>query len=106
MKAARDVKIMQRITVQGRGIGPNFFCVDSDFHPLDPTQRLTSNCSCRSVRIGKNAFIGANVTILKGVNIGDDAVIAAGSVVVRDVPSGVVAGGNPAKVICDLKTCG
>jgi len=83
-------------------IGPNFFCVDSDFHPLDPTQRLTSNYNCQSVKIGENVFIGAHVTILKGVNIGDDAVIAAGSVVVRDIPRGVVAAGNPAKLICDL----
>lgn len=86
----------------GTLIGPNFFCVDSDFHPLDPTQRLTNNYSCQSVKIGKNVFIGAHVTILKGVNIGDNAVIAAGSIVVKDVPSGVVAAGNPAKFICNL----
>lgn len=83
-------------------IGPNLFCVDSDFHPLDPTQRLTSNYSCQSVKIGKNVFISAQVTILKGINIGDDAVIAAGSAVVRDVPDGVVVAGNPAKFIFDL----
>ena len=80
-------------------IGPNFFCVDSDFYPLDPTQRLTSNYNYRSVRIGRNVFIGANVTILKGIHMEDDAVIAAGSVVVRDVPDGVVVAGNLCKVI-------
>lgn len=83
-------------------IGPNFFCVDSDFHSLDPLQRLTSNYTCQSVKIGKNVFIGAQVMVLKGVSIGDDAVIAAGSIVVNDVPSGVIFGGNPAKFICDL----
>ncbi|MBC7488664.1 MAG: transferase [Glaciimonas sp.] len=80
-------------------IGPSFFCVDSDFHPLDPTQRLTTNYNCQSVKIGRNVFIGARVTILKGVNIGDDAVIAAGSMVIKDVPSGVVFAGNPGKVV-------
>lgn len=85
-------------------IGPNFFCVDSDFHPLDPTQRLTSNYTCQPVKIGKNVFIGARVTILKGVSIGDNSVIAAGSVVAKDVPGGVVFAGNPVKFIGYLKT--
>jgi maltose O-acetyltransferase len=85
-------------------IGPNFFCIDSDFHPLDPTQRLTSNYECKHVKIGKNVFIGARATILKGVTIGDNSVIAAGSLIVKDVPSDVIFGGNPGKFICDLKT--
>lgn len=84
-------------------IGPSFFCVDSNFHPLDPTQRMTSNYTCQPVKIGKNVFIGARVTILKGVNIGDDTVIAAGSVVVKDVPRSVIFAGNPARFISDLR---
>lgn len=84
-------------------IGPSFLCIDSNFHPLDPTQRLTSNYSCQSVKIGKNVFIGARVTVLKGVSIGDNTVIAAGSVVVKDVPSGVIFAGNPGKFVSDLR---
>ena len=51
------------------------------------------------IRIGKNVWIGANVTVLPGVTIGDNAVIAAGAVVTKDVPANVVAAGVPAKVI-------
>lgn len=68
-------------------IGPDFFCVDSDFHSLDPEKRLSYDYKCKSVKIGKNVFIGAKVTILKGVSIGDNSIIAAGSIVFKDVPS-------------------
>jgi maltose O-acetyltransferase len=50
------------------------------------------------VRIGSRVFVGARTIILPGVTIGDDVVIGAGSVVSRDIPSGVVAAGNPARV--------
>lgn len=51
------------------------------------------------VHIGKNAWIGSNATILQGVNIGENAIIAAGAVVNKDVPSNTVVGGVPAKII-------
>lgn len=54
---------------------------------------------CKKVVIGKYVWVGARCTIMAGVNIGDGAVIAAGSVVTKDVPSCAVAGGNPAKVL-------
>lgn len=54
------------------------------------------------MKIGKNVFIGARVSILKGVNIGDDAVIAAGSVVIKDIPGGVVFSGKQGGVMRDL----
>ncbi|MCG8422620.1 MAG: transferase [Proteobacteria bacterium] len=50
-------------------------------------------------RIGRNAKVGANVTILPGVTVGQDALVGAGAVVVRDVPRGAVVVGNPARVI-------
>jgi acetyltransferase-like isoleucine patch superfamily enzyme len=49
--------------------------------------------------IGKNVWIGANATILQGVTIGDNAVVAAGAVVNKDVPPMAVVGGVPAKII-------
>jgi maltose O-acetyltransferase len=52
-----------------------------------------------SVRIGNNVWITSNVTILPGVNIGDNTVIGAGSVVTKDIPAGVFAAGNPCKVV-------
>lgn len=51
------------------------------------------------VRIKKNAWLGMNVTVCPGVTIGENAVVGAGSVVVKDIPDNAVAVGNPAKVI-------
>ena len=68
-------------------IGPNFTCFDSNFHPLCPTKRLSADYRCKPVRIGRNVFIGANVTILQGVNIGENSVIGAGVVISNDVPA-------------------
>ncbi|GAA1370526.1 acyltransferase [Peribacillus frigoritolerans] len=66
---------------------------DTDYH------QLNGEIFVKPVVIGNNVWIGCKSTILKGVTIGDGAVIAAGSVVTRDVPSGSIVGGNPAKVI-------
>ncbi len=55
----------------------------------------------KPVKIGNHVWIGTRVTILKGVNIGDGAVIAAGSVVTKDIPAGSLAAGVPAKIIRD-----
>lgn len=66
-------------------------------HDLNPQTRL--NASPKPVKIGKNVWIGASCTILPGVTIGDNAVIGAGSVVVKDVPANKVAVGNPARVV-------
>jgi acetyltransferase-like isoleucine patch superfamily enzyme len=57
-----------------------------------------------STRIKKGASIGSNATILCGVTVGEDAIVGAGSVVVRDVPPGVVVAGNPARVIRSIPT--
>ncbi|EGQ9189634.1 hypothetical protein O1C43_003027 [Vibrio cholerae] len=71
-------------------IGPGFICFDSNFHPIDPSNRLGSNYRCRPVNIGTNVFIGANVTILQGVTIGDNSVIGSGVVVDTDVPNNTI----------------
>ena len=56
----------------------------------------------RPIKIGANAWIGSNSTVLPGVNIGENAVVAAGSVVTRDVPANAVVAGVPAKVVKTL----
>lgn len=66
-------------------------------HDFDPDKRSTMIPS--PIEIGKNVWIGANVTIVPGVKIGDNAVIAAGAVVTKDIKANTVAGGIPAKVI-------
>jgi acetyltransferase-like isoleucine patch superfamily enzyme len=59
-------------------------------------------CSSGKVVIEDNVFIGTNTTILKGVRIGRDSIVGAGSVVTRDIPAGSVAVGNPCKVIMSI----
>ncbi|WP_165026249.1 sugar O-acetyltransferase [Dysgonomonas sp. ZJ279] len=68
-------------------------------HPLDVEQRNKGLEYAYPVTIGNNVWIGAAVTILPGVTIGDNTVIGAGSVVTKDIPSNVLAVGNPCKVI-------
>lgn len=80
-------------------IGSECTIYDSDFHDLHPDRRMGGVPSTGSVHIGRNVFIGSRVTILKGVSIGDNAVIANGSVVTGSLPSDCVAGGVPAKIL-------
>lgn len=70
-------------------------------HDLAPEKR--GNMRCESIVLGKNVWVGAHATILQGVRIGDGAVIAAGAVVTKDVPSRTVAGGVPAKIIKNIE---
>ena len=53
------------------------------------------------IEIGNNVFLGMNAIIMPGVKIGDNSIVAAGSIVTKSVPSGYVVGGNPAKIITD-----
>lgn len=80
-------------------IGYNVHIIDSDFHDLKPSKRLANTYKCDPVKIGKNVFIGSNVTILKGVVIGENSVVASGAVVTNSFPENVIIGGNPAKII-------
>ena len=100
--AAKSVRI-------GSGclIGANCLVTDCDFHALKPEGRRhnsdPADIGCAPVVIGDNVWLGANVTVLKGVTIGRDTVVAAGSVVTKSLPEGVLAAGVPAKVIRKLK---
>jgi acetyltransferase-like isoleucine patch superfamily enzyme len=81
-------------------IGPRVNIV-SESHPLDPAERET--LLLKQVTIKRNAWIGAAVTILPGVTIGENSVIAAGAVVTKDVPANTIAGGVPAKHIKSIE---
>ena len=82
-------------------IGPNV-SIYTACHSTNPVERNSRKEWALPVTIGNNVWIGGSVTILPGVTIGDNVTIGAGSVVVKDIPSNVIAVGNPCRVIRGL----
>ena len=78
--------------------GPNVIIATAG-HPVLPRLREKGYQYNMPVKIGKNCWLGAGVIVLPGVTIGDNTVIGAGSVVTKDIPSGVVAYGNPCRAL-------
>lgn len=91
-----EVRIGDRVM-----LGPNVQ-IYATTHPLDPTERATGKEYCATVTIGDDCWIGGSAVILAGVNIGKGSVIGAGSVVTKDIPLGVLALGNPCRVIKNI----
>ncbi|RZS58197.1 transferase family hexapeptide repeat protein [Sphaerotilus mobilis] len=87
-------------------LGADVQITDTDFHPLAAEGRRFEKrqefITSEAVVIEENVFLGAGVRVLKGVRIGRNTVVGAGSVVTRDLPSDVVAAGVPARVITNL----
>lgn len=81
--------------------GPNVTIATAG-HPICPELRKRGLQYNMPVHIGRNCWLGAGVTVLPGVTIGDNVVIGAGSVVTKDIPSNVVAVGNPCKVLREV----
>ena len=77
-------------------LGPNVQLITEN-HPINPSER--KNLDLKSILIQKNAWIGAGAIVLPGVIVGENSVVAAGSVVTKDVPANMVVGGIPAKFI-------
>lgn len=98
-------------------IAKNVTICDNNNHPISPEYRrkmrtepsgsdirLWKHSASAPISIGENVWIGTGVRICKGVTIGDNAVIAAQSVVTKDVPANAIAAGNPAKIVkTDIK---
>ena len=82
-------------------LGPNVVIATAG-HPILPELREKGYQYNIPVRIGKNCWLGAGVVVLPGVTIGDNSVIGAGSIVTKDIPSNVVAYGNPCRVIREI----
>jgi acetyltransferase-like isoleucine patch superfamily enzyme len=80
-------------------IGPGCYITDHDHGTDLNLTPLGQPMVAKPTKIGDRVWIGANVTILKGVTIGDDAIVGAGSVVTKDIPARTIAVGTPAKVI-------
>lgn len=88
-------------------IGGGVVIYDTDFHSLDVVERtsipeIVGNVSTSPVEVKKGAFIGAHSIILKGVTIGENSIVGAGSVVTKSVPDNQIWAGNPAKFIRNL----
>ncbi len=71
-------------------------------HPIEAAKRNAFIEHAKPITIGDNVWIGGGVTVLPGVTIGDNVIIGAGSVVVKDIPSNVIAVGNPCKAIKEV----
>ena len=100
------------------GIGGAAFVLNHPYATIINARRIGSNftcCQCTTIgnkrhghnelvpTIGNNVSLGANVTIIGDIKIGDNVIIGAGSVVVKDVPSDVIIGGNPSQIIGSTK---
>ncbi|MGX5657101.1 sugar O-acetyltransferase [Geodermatophilus nigrescens] len=83
-------------------IGPNVQLL-TPTHPVEPGPRREKWEAAEPITIGDNVWLGGGVVVLPGVTIGADTVVGAGSVVPRDLPAGVVAVGNPARVVRTLE---
>lgn len=93
-----SIDCTQEITIGDYcAISDNVQILDSDFHPI--TYNGETSTMSKPVHIGNHVWIGRSAIILKGVTIGDGAIVGAGSVVTRDVPARCLVAGNPAKVI-------
>ena len=86
-------------------LGANVTIADTDFHSLQPANRSGHShptIGIAEVHIGSRVLIGTNSIVLKGVTIGDNSVIGAGSVVTRSIPANSIAAGNPCRVLREL----
>ena len=105
-RVGRNVFVNQNCTFYDLGgldigddvmIGPNVSIITSG-HPLEPAQRRAATIG-KPIVIGRGVWIATGAIVIGGVTIGDNAVVAAGAVVTRDVPANTLVGGNPARVI-------
>ena len=97
------ISAMERVEIGTHLLcGANVLITDFDFHYVDPNRRQEVGSKSAPVVIENNVWLGINTVVLKGVRIGENSVIAANSLVIKDIPPNVIAGGNPCKVIKEL----
>lgn len=81
--------------------GPNVVLATAG-HPIMPQLRVHGIQYNMPIHIGKNCWLGAGVTVMPGITIGDNSVIGAGSIVTKDIPANVIAVGNPCRVLREI----
>jgi acetyltransferase-like isoleucine patch superfamily enzyme len=86
---------------EGTIMGAGAMIIDNDFHQAIGEWEWSNDSftGARPIKIGRGVFVGASAIVLKGVTVGDRAIIGAGAVVTKDVPPHHIAAGNPAKII-------
>ena len=113
IRVGRNVFVNQNCTFYDLGgldiadnvmIGPNVSLITSG-HPIEPSERFASVVA-KPIVIESNVWIAAGVIIIGGVTVGENSVVAAGSVVTKDVPANTLVGGNPARVIRSIGESG
>ena len=82
-------------------LGPNIGLYAAN-HSTDATERINGGCYGKPIHIGNSVWLGGDVKVLAGVTIGDNSIIGAGSVATKNIPSNVIAVGNPCKVIREI----
>ena len=82
-------------------LGPNIGLYAAN-HSLDAQERINGGCYGKPIHIEKNVWLGGDVKILGGVTIGDNTIIGTGSIVTKNIPSNVIAVGNPCKVLREI----
>ncbi len=82
-------------------LGPNVGLYAAN-HSIDATERINGGCQGKPIHIGKNVWLGGDVKVVPGVSIGDNTIIGTGSIVTKDIPSNVIAVGNPCHVIREI----
>ena len=97
-----SIRVVSHVSIGNDCVfAPDVKIIDHD-HNLSPTERHSSNYISSPITIENNVWVGYNVVILKGVKIGKNSIIGAGSVVAKDIPENCVAAGIPAKPIKKL----
>lgn len=106
IRVGRNVFVNQNCTFYDLGgldigdnvmIGPNVSLITSG-HPIEPSKRR-DGVIAKPIKIEQNVWIGAGATVIGGVTVGENSVVAAASVVTKDVPRNMLVGGNPARII-------
>jgi acetyltransferase-like isoleucine patch superfamily enzyme len=103
MLSGTRIGCVERVEIGGQCLLANCHLMDSDFHSIRADRRSAdAPIRTQPIIVGRNVWIAAQAIVLPGCSVGEDSVVAAGAVVTRPVPAGVVVAGNPARTIAEV----